>query len=169
MNERYKLPIPLAALFAFVAFGGGFATTFMIIMVGGWRLRVEQAANYIGPYGISENQTANISFFVAIGVAAFVFRFLRSKISPNAVFHLFFLSGLSLLAYSIWIMAFIIRLLNSDLEKIDKMFGGWLVVADGVRSILFILLWTIPAALLLLAFATIYDKRMPHKRKCQPS
>ena len=105
MNERYKLPIPLAALFAFVAFGGGFATTFMIIMVGGWRLRVEQAANYIGPYGISENQTANISFFVAIGVAAFVFRFLRSKISPNAVFHLFFLSGLSLLAYSIWIMA----------------------------------------------------------------
>lgn len=167
MNERYKLPIPLAALFAFVAFGVSFVTTFIILLLGRWRLSIGQAAREIDSYEISESLIAKISFFVAIGAAAFVFRFLRSKVSYTAVFHTCFLTGLALLGYSAWILPFIIRLLNSGLERIKQMHGGWVALGVVGSNALIISMWIIPTALLLLAFATLYDNRTPRKSRCQ--
>ena len=160
--------MPLAALFAFVAVGGSFATTFIILLLGSWRLTIEQAASGIHSCGISESLTAKISLFVAIGVAAFVFRFLRSKVSNTAVFHTCFLTGLALLGYSAWILPFIIRLLNSDLERIDQMHGGWVALGVEGSNALFICMLIIPAALLLLTFATLYDSRIARKNANPP-
>ena len=168
MNERYKLPIPFAALFAFVGLVVSFVTTFMIIPVVFWSLRFGQA-NEISHYQIPDSLFMKISLFVAIGVAVFVFRIMRSKISPSAVFHTCFLTGLALLGYSMWIIAFIIRILNSDMEPIDQLYGGWFAVAGKASPVLSICMLIIPTALLLLAFATLYDKRTPHRCKCQPN
>lgn len=156
MNEKYKLPTPLAALFAFVAFGGGFVNVFMMSIISGG---VGSDPNYETPVSI----IAIISLVVGVGIAVLSFRIIRAKTSPAVVFNTCFLIGLTLLGHSMWLIVFIIRTLNSDLEKIDKFYDGWMVVWYAIGPGLCMCILNSSAALLLLAFATLYDNRIARK------
>ncbi|RYD64656.1 MAG: hypothetical protein EOP84_32535 [Verrucomicrobiaceae bacterium] len=158
-EERHSVPVAL--LFSFVALVVGSVTSWMVLFTP-IELMAYKAVYLLIERNAVQTVIDGVSLLVGFASSMFVFRICRRNISRGIVFHTSFFTGFGLLSFSLWLVLSTLHPTPANEYAVTHDFAHHEagVTAPLARLTVFVIYcWLIPVSLMILSFATVYDRR----------